>query len=104
MVCGVLCSGSGSVAVALHNCSRSNGLVVHLVSALKSSPVSVLLPFLEGPRTRPVPESFRMQGLWTRTVKKKKKKHKKPVETGCNWSRNEYNKTCAISAKIGHTL
>ena len=30
-------------------------------SALKSGPVSVLLPFLEGPRTGPVPESFRMQ-------------------------------------------
>ena len=67
---------------------------------LKSSPVSVLLPFLEGPQTGPVPESFRMQEPWTRTAKN----CKKPVETGCNWSRNEYNKTHAILAKIGHKL
>ena len=69
-------------------------------SALKSNPVSILLPFLEGPRTRPIPESLRMQELWTGTAKNRKK----PVETGCNWSRNEYNKTCAISAIIGHKL
>ena len=69
-------------------------------SALKSNPVSVLLPFWEGPRTRPVPESLRMQELWTGTAKNRKK----TVETGCNWSRNEYNKTCAISAIIGHKL
>ena len=69
-------------------------------SALKSGPVSVLLPFLEGPRTGPVPESFRKQEPWTGTAKNRKK----PVETGCNWSRNEYNKTRAISLKIGHKL
>ena len=66
-----------------------------LGSALKSGPVSVLLPFLEGPRTGPVPESFRMQEPWTRTAKN----CKKPVETGCNWSRNEYNKKRAILVK-----
>ena len=38
-------------------------------SALKSGPVLVLLPFLEGLRTGPVPESFRMQEPWTRTTK-----------------------------------
>ena len=69
-------------------------------SVLKSSPVSVLLPFLEGPQTGPVPESFRMQEPWTGTAKN----HKKLIETGCNWSRNEYNKTRAITAKIGHRL
>ena len=69
-------------------------------SALKSGPVSVLLHFLEGLQTRPVPESFRMQEPWTGTTKNRKK----PVETGCNWSQNEYNKTCAISVKIGHML
>ena len=69
-------------------------------SALKSSPVSVLLHFLEGLRTGPVPESFRMQEPWTGTTKN----HKKPVETGCNWPQNEYNKQRAISAKIGHKL
>ena len=73
---------------------------MRLISALKSGPVSVLLPFLDGPQTRPVPESFRMQEPWTGTAKN----HKKPVETGCNWSRNEYNKTRAISLKIGHKL
>ena len=62
-------------------------------SALKSGPVLVLLPFLEGPQTGPVSESFRMQEPWTGTAKNRKK----PVRTGCNWSRNEYNKTCAIS-------
>ena len=69
-------------------------------SALKSGPVLVLLPFLEGPQTGLVPESFRMQEPWTGTAKN----HKKPVETGCNWSRNEYNKTHAISLKTGHNL
>ena len=69
-------------------------------SALKSGPVSVLLPFLEGPRTGPVPESFRMQEPRTGTAKNRKK----PVETGCNWSRNEYIKTRAISVKIGHKV
>ena len=69
-------------------------------SALNSGPVSVLLPFLEGPRTGPVQESFRMQERWTGTTKNRKK----PVETGCNWSRNEYNKTRAISVEIGHKL
>ena len=42
-------------------------------SALKSGPVSVLLPFLEGPRTGPVPESFRMQEPRTGTVKNRSK-------------------------------
>ena len=41
-------------------------------SASKSGPVSVLLPFLEGPQTGPVPESFRMQKLWIGTVKNHK--------------------------------
>ena len=75
-------------------------LVQFKTSALKSGPVSVLLPFLERQQTGPVPESFRMQELWTGTAKNRKK----PVETGCNWSQNEYNKTRAISAKIGHRL
>ena len=70
------------------------------ISALKSSLVSVLLPFLEGPRTRPVPESFRIQEPRTRTAKKRKK----PVVTGRNRSRNEYNKMRARSAKLGHVL
>ena len=69
-------------------------------SALKSGPVSVLLPFLEGPRTGPVPESFRMQEPWTGTAKNRKK----PVKTGCNWSQNEYIKTRVISVKIGLKL
>ena len=69
-------------------------------SALKSGPVSVLLPFLEGLRTGLVPESFRMQEPQTGTAKN----CKKPVKTGCNWSRNEYIKTRAISVKIGHKL
>ena len=30
--------------------------------------------------------------------------HKKPQKTGCNQSRNEYNKTCARLAKVGHVL
>ena len=42
---------------------------LHATSALKSGPVSVLLPFLEGPQTGLVPESFRMQELWTGTAK-----------------------------------
>ena len=71
-----------------------------MTSALKSGPVSVLLSFLEGLRTRPDPESFRIQEPWTGTAKNRKK----PVETGRNCSWNEYNKTCAISAKIGHKL
>ena len=54
-------------------------------SALKSNPVTVILPFLEGPRTGPVPESFRMQKTWTRTAKKPQKTTKKPVKTGRNW-------------------
>ena len=57
------------------------GMVHHawlqdLHSALKSgpvTPVSVLLPFLEGPRTGPVPESFRMQEPWTGTAKNRSK-------------------------------
>ena len=69
-------------------------------SALKSGPVSVLLPFLEGPQTGPVPESFRMQEPQTGTAKNRKK----TVKTGCNWSRNEYIKTRAISVIIGHIL
>ena len=69
-------------------------------SALKSGLVLVLLPFLEGPRTGPVPESFRMQEPQTGTAKNRKK----PQKTGCNWSRNEYIKTRAISVKIGHKL
>ena len=63
-----------------------------LFSALKSGPVSVLLPFLEGPRTCPVPEGFRMQELRTGTAKNRKKpqktakNRKKPQKTGHNWS------------------
>ena len=64
----------------------------------KSGPVLILFPFLEGPQTGPVPEFFRMQELWTGTAKN----CKKPVETSCNWSQNEFNKTCAISVKTGH--
>ena len=63
-------------------------------SALKSGPVSVLLPFLEGPRTGLVLEGFRMQEPQTGTAKKQQK-------TGRNQSRNEYNKTRARSAKVG---
>ena len=44
-----------------------------VISALKSGLVSVLLPFLEGPRIGPVPESFRMQEPWTRTAKNRSK-------------------------------
>ena len=44
-----------------------------LFSALKSSPVLVLLPFLEGPQTGPVPESFRIQEPWTGTAKNQSK-------------------------------
>ena len=95
-------------------------------SALKSGPVSVLLPFLEGPQTGPVSESFRMQEPRTGTTKNRKKpqkkrkkkrkkknakkhkknakKRKKTQKTGCNWSQNEYIKTRAISVKIGHKL
>ena len=40
VVLGVLCSGSGSVAGALCNCSWSNGLVVHSVG---SSPMRLLV-------------------------------------------------------------
>ena len=43
--------------------------LVSICSALKSGQDSVLLPFLEGPRTRPVPEGFRMQEPWTGTAK-----------------------------------
>ena len=75
-------------------------MVSLVISALKSGPVSVQLPFLEGPRTGPVPESFRMQEPRTGTTKNRKK----PVKTGCNWSQNEYIKTRAISVKIGHKL
>ena len=42
-------------------------------SALKSGPVSVLLPFLEGLQTGPVPEGFRMQEPRTGTAKNCKK-------------------------------
>ena len=42
MVSGVFHSGSGSVAGALHNCSRSNGLSVRLVG---SSPMRLLVRF-----------------------------------------------------------
>ena len=69
-------------------------------SALKSGPVLVLLPFLEGLQTGPVPEGFRMQEPWTGTAKN----CKKTVKTGCNWSQNKYINSCAISAKIGHKL
>ena len=69
-------------------------------SALKSGPVPVPLPFLEGPQTGPVPESFIIQEPRTGTAKNRKK----PVQTGCNQSRNEYNKTHARSAKLGHGL
>ena len=44
-----------------------------VTNALKSGPVLVLLPFLEGPQTGPVPESFRMQELWTGTAKNQSK-------------------------------
>jgi hypothetical protein len=47
-----------------------------LSSALKSGPVSVLLPFLEGLRTGPVPESFRIQEPQTGTAKNCKKLQK----------------------------
>ena len=47
-------------------------------STLKSSPVSVLLPFLKGTRTGPVPEGFRMQEPRTGTAKNCKK-------TAKNW-------------------
>ena len=50
-----------------------NGKMVNTGSALKSGPVSVLLPFLEGPRTGPVPEGFRMQEPRTKTAKNRKK-------------------------------
>ena len=53
-----------------------------IISALKSGPVLVLLPFLEGPRTGLVPESFRMQEPWTRTAKKLQKNWLKLVVTG----------------------
>ena len=78
-------------------CLRFNG---QAGSVLKSGPVSVLLPFLEGPRTGPVPEGFKMQELRTGTAKNRKK----PVITGRNRSQNEYNKTRARSAKLGHVL
>ena len=42
MVSGVLHSGSGSVAGALHNCSRSNGLSARSVG---SSPMRLLVRF-----------------------------------------------------------
>ena len=71
-----------------------------MASALKSGPVSVLLPFLEGPRTGPVPEGFRMQEPQTGIAKNRKK----PQKTGHNQSRNEYNKTRTRSAKPGHVL
>ena len=48
-------------------------LSIDITSALKSGPVSVLLPFLEGPQTGPVPESFRMQEPRTGTAKNRKK-------------------------------
>jgi hypothetical protein len=44
-----------------------------LCSALKSGPVSVLLPFLKGPQTGPVSESFRIQELRTGTAKNRSK-------------------------------
>ena len=62
-----------------------------LFSALKSGPVSVLLPFLDGPRTGPVPESFRIQEPRTGTEKNRKK----PQKTGRNQSQNEYSKARA---------
>ena len=71
-----------------------------LYSALKSGPVSVLLPFLEELKTGPVPETFRIQEPRTRTTKNRKK----PVVTSRNQSRNEYNKMRARSAKFGHLL
>ena len=43
--------------------------VISISSTLKSGPVSVLLPFLEGPQIGPVPEGFRMQELRTRIAK-----------------------------------
>jgi hypothetical protein len=55
--------------------------IPHHYSALKSGPVLVLLPILEGPRTGPVPESFRIQEPQTGTAKKTAKKCKKPVIT-----------------------
>ena len=90
----------GEMNLKSHNAVPSLRMFRDANSALKSGPVSVLLPFLEGPRTGPVPESFRMQKPWTGTAKNRKKL----VKTGCNWSQNEYNKTRAISVKIGHKL
>ena len=42
VISGVLCSGSGSVAGALHNCSQLNGLGVRSVG---SSPMRLLVRF-----------------------------------------------------------
>ena len=55
----------------------AQGRELYMSSALKSGPVSVLLPFSEGPRTGPVSEGFRMQEPRTRTAKN----CKKPVVT-----------------------
>ena len=87
----ICCSGISSCSNNMEGCFEW----CVIASALKSSPVSFILPFLEEPQTRPVPESFRMQEPWTRTTKN----CKKLVVTGCNWSQNEYNKTCSISTK-----
>jgi hypothetical protein len=74
--------------------------LVVAVSVLKSGLVPVPLPFLEEPRTGLVPESLRIQEPRTGIAKNRKK----PVQTGCNQSRNEFNKTRAKSAKFGHGL
>ena len=50
------------------------------ISASRSGPVPVLSPSGLETRTGPVPESFRNQGLRTRTAKNRKK----PVQTGRN--------------------
>ena len=61
-----------------------NWSIYKSISALKSGPVSVLLPFLDRPQTGPVPESFKNQEPHTGTTKKRTK-------TGRNQSQNEYN-------------
>jgi hypothetical protein len=88
------------VVVVRHERCHEFATLLEVASALKSGPVLVPLPFLEGPQTGPVPESFIIQEPRTGTAKNRKK----PVETDCNQSRNEYNKTRARSAKFGHGL
>ena len=55
-------------------------------SALKSGLVFVLFPFLKGPQTGPVTESFRKQEPWTGTTKNQSK----PVVTGLGMNTIKY--------------